>query len=74
LLLDEPFASLDLDTKSALLHEIGELAIRQPLTIILVSHDPHDARCLCHSALVVDGGRIIQAGSLHALFAEPSIP
>jgi ABC-type Fe3+/spermidine/putrescine transport system ATPase subunit len=71
LLLDEPFAGLDLITKTKLLEEITALAMAQKLTIVLVTHDPLEATTLCRSALVLDGGRVKESGTWQDLLGSP---
>jgi ABC-type Fe3+/spermidine/putrescine transport system ATPase subunit len=71
LLLDEPFAGLDLVTKARLLEEIATLAAAQHVTVILVTHDPYEATTLCRSALVLDGGRVKESGTWTDLLGSP---
>src|SRR5262249_12320861 len=71
LLLDEPFASLDLITKVHLFEEIKALADNRNLTVVLVTHDPHEAFILCRSAFVLDAGRLVEAGPFESLLREP---
>jgi ABC-type Fe3+/spermidine/putrescine transport system ATPase subunit len=71
LLLDEPFAGLDLVLKARLLEEVAGLAARQDLTVLLVTHDPAEALALCRSAIVLDRGAVVEAGSLTALLRAP---
>ncbi len=71
LLLDEPFAGLDLVLKARLLEEIAGLATRQSLTLLLVTHDPSDALTLCRFAIVLDEGRVAEAGCLADLLRAP---
>jgi ABC-type sulfate/molybdate transport systems ATPase subunit len=71
LLLDEPFAGLDLITKTKLLEEITTLAKGRKLTIVLVTHDPIEATTLCRSALVLSDGHIEESGPLAELLQAP---
>jgi ABC-type Fe3+/spermidine/putrescine transport system ATPase subunit len=71
LLLDEPFSGLDLVTKTKLLAEIANLAVERKLTIVLVTHDPREAIMLCRSALVLNQGRIEEAGLFTDLLLAP---
>ena len=71
LLMDEPYAGLDLVLKSRLLPEVRELAALQDMTVILVTHDPLEAMSLCRSAVVLDQGRIVEAGLLTDLLDAP---
>ena len=67
LLMDEPYAGLDLVLKSRLLPEVRELAAQRDMTVILVTHDPMEALSLCREAVVLDHGRIVEAGPLAEL-------
>jgi ABC-type Fe3+/spermidine/putrescine transport system ATPase subunit len=71
LLLDEPFAGLDLVTKTKLLEEITVLAAEQKLTIVLVTHDPVEATALCRSALVLEDGRVKETGTWEDILSTP---
>jgi ABC-type Fe3+/spermidine/putrescine transport system ATPase subunit len=71
LLLDEPFAGLDLVTKTKLLEEITALAEAQQLTIVLVTHDPLEATTLCQSALLLENGHVEGAGTWKDLLGNP---
>jgi ABC-type Fe3+/spermidine/putrescine transport system ATPase subunit len=71
LLMDEPYASLDLVLKSRLLPEVSKLAALQEMTVILVTHDPLEAMSLCRSAVVLDQGSIVESGPLTDLLYEP---
>ena len=71
LLLDEPFSGLDLTIKTRLQTQIQELCAAFELTLILVAHDPLEARALCHQAAVLEHGTIQETGALDALLANP---
>lgn len=74
ILLDEPFAALDLVIKARLVDELRLLAETQRVTIILVTHDPSDAASLCPWWYVLDRGRLTEAGSFAELLREPRSP
>lgn len=71
LLLDEPFASVDLATKARLFDEIQLLADQSGFALLLVTHDPLEALALCRDALVLEGGRQCESGALPALLEHP---
>jgi len=71
LFLDEPFAGLDLVTKTRLLVEIQVLAKEREFTIVLVTHDPLEATTLCLSAVVLDEGKVEATGLLDELLRSP---
>lgn len=64
LLLDEPFAGLDLVTKESIIREVSKLKNELSLALILVTHDPIEARLLCDSLAVLEAGRIVDRGSI----------
>ena len=71
LLLDEPLAGLDLLTKTHLLQELRSLALGRNITVVLVTHDPLEAFTLCRSAIVLEEGRLVEAGMFDSLLREP---
>jgi iron(III) transport system ATP-binding protein len=71
LFLDEPFAGLDLVMKTHLLTEISELANQRQFTLLLVTHDPMEVMSLCHSAIVLEQGQVVETGKLEALLQTP---
>jgi ABC-type Fe3+/spermidine/putrescine transport system ATPase subunit len=71
LLLDEPYTGVDLVLKSRLLAEVRALAALQDMTVVLVTHDPCEALSLCGQAVVLDRGRVVEAGPLPELLRAP---
>ncbi|MBI4404718.1 MAG: ATP-binding cassette domain-containing protein [Deltaproteobacteria bacterium] len=71
LFFDEPFSGLDLLTKLKLLDELAELAEKKNLTMVLVTHDPIEAITLCRAAISIDKGRVVEAGCINDLLADP---
>jgi len=61
LLLDEPFSSLDRETKLDLRHELNAVKKAWNIPIVLVTHDREDADALGDSIITIDRGQIIQS-------------
>jgi NitT/TauT family transport system ATP-binding protein len=61
LLLDEPFSSLDLVTKCAVIDELKEIAVQMGKTVILVTHNLDEAFYIGHRVhlMAASPGRII---------------
>lgn len=58
LLLDEPFAALGPSLKAEMLDLVSEVAEAEGLTVLLVSHDPQDARRFAAQTIVVEEGHV----------------
>lgn len=57
LLLDEPFAALGPALRAEMLDLVAELATEASATMLMVSHDPLDARRIAEDIVVIDDGR-----------------
>ncbi|MFC6354621.1 sulfate/molybdate ABC transporter ATP-binding protein [Luethyella okanaganae] len=71
LLLDEPFASLDVETAPDIRELLREQLRSSPTTAIVVSHDALDAVVLADRTAVIADGRIVDEGPTARVFAEP---
>ena len=73
-LMDEPIASLDQRRKDELLPYLDRLHDELSVPMIYVSHNIEEICRLCDHLLLIDDGRIIAEGELHALLARLDIP
>ncbi|MBC7144293.1 MAG: ATP-binding cassette domain-containing protein [Thioclava marina] len=71
LLLDEPFAALGPALKTEMLALVAEIAREQGTTVLMVSHDPEDARVLCPQTVLVAEGKAHPPQDTTALLADP---
>jgi molybdate transport system ATP-binding protein len=72
LLLDEPFAAIDVEARADVRATvIGELRARR-CPFLLVTHDPDDATAIDAPLSVMEGGRIVQTGRMAELRAAPA--
>jgi molybdate transport system permease protein len=71
LLLDEPFSALDAPLRAELRAALRQLQEETEASTILVTHDPEEAFLLADDILVLDRGRLLQAGPVNAVFARP---
>ncbi len=72
LLLDEPFASLDVEAAADMRALIATQLRELPTTTILVSHDARDALALANRMIVLESGRSVQSGSVSEILAAPA--
>ncbi len=72
LLFDEPFAALDTPRRRRLQQSLRALQREIAAVTIIVTHDPDEAALLADEVLVVEQGRVLQAGSIDAVFERPA--
>jgi putative ABC transport system ATP-binding protein len=69
LLLDEPTSALDHAARDAIEATLTELRRELEISIVLVSHDPEQARRLSDWVVRLEDGRAIEAGPLEQVLA-----
>lgn len=72
LLLDEPLSALDAPLRAVLREELLQVQAAFAGTMILVTHDPAEARLLADELLVLESGRVLQSGSTERLHQRPA--
>ena len=72
LLMDEPFGALDPLTRAVLQDELLRIQLAVGCTIVLVTHDIDEALKLGQQLVLLDRGRIVQAGTPRQLLSEPA--
>ena len=71
-LFDEPLSNLDAKLRVRMRAEIKALHQRLGRTTVYVTHDQTEAMTMADKIVVLNGGRIEQAGPPLALYADPS--
>jgi ABC-type Fe3+/spermidine/putrescine transport system ATPase subunit len=71
MLLDEPFASLDVASKSAMLTVVRGALDARRLPCLFVTHDPLEAAQLASRLVVLEAGRVVFDGTPAALQRDP---
>jgi putative ABC transport system ATP-binding protein len=69
LLLDEPTSALDHDARDAIEATLAQLGRELDISLIVVSHDPEQARRLAERAVRLKAGRVAACGSLEEALA-----
>nr|WP_242678987.1 ATP-binding cassette domain-containing protein [Rhodobacter calidifons] len=72
LLLDEPFAALGPALRAEMLDLVREVAAETGALVLMVTHDPQDARALGGSLAFVTQGRVSAPVETAALLADPT--
>jgi len=71
LLLDEPFAALDPETRAGLADHIEVLHREQGLTTLIVTHDLADALTRAARIIVMEAGAVVADAAPAVLLADP---
>ena len=74
LVLDEPTAALDVSVQAVVLHLLDRLRREAGLAFLFVSHDLNVVRMMCERTIVLQGGRVVEAGASAQVFSAPREP
>jgi molybdate transport system ATP-binding protein len=74
LLLDEPLAALDATVRPSVRRFLSEALTSRAIPTIVVTHDRADAEAFAGDVVVIEGGAVVQRGTLDALAAHPHSP
>lgn len=74
LLLDEPLSALDAPLRRQLRAEVAALLRGLGTTVLYVTHDQEEAMMLADHLVVLQGGRVVQAGPPLELYRRPVNP
>lgn len=72
ILMDEPFGALDPITRARLQTIVKRLQENTGTTIIMITHDMHEAVTLASKLVVMDHGKVIQEGSPTEIINHPA--
>lgn len=72
LLLDEPLSNLDARIRLSLRHDIRALQQQLGITAVHVTHDREEAMVMVDRIVVLDRGRIAQAGAPEHIYNQPA--
>lgn len=71
LLCDEATSALDPETTDAILELLVDINKRLGLTIVLITHEMHVIRKICHRVAVMESGRVVELGDVLQVFQSP---
>ncbi|WP_374722555.1 methionine ABC transporter ATP-binding protein [Peribacillus tepidiphilus] len=74
LLCDEATSALDPQTTDAILELLVDINKKLGLTIVLITHEMHVIRKICHRVAVMEKGRIVEMGEVLDVFKNPKQP
>lgn len=71
LLCDEATSALDPQTTDSILELLVDINKRLGLTIVLITHEMHVIRKICHRVAVMESGKIVELGPVLDVFKHP---
>ncbi|MFE8696656.1 methionine ABC transporter ATP-binding protein [Cytobacillus sp. FJAT-53684] len=71
LLCDEATSALDPQTTDSILDLLVDINDRLGLTIVLITHEMHVIRKICHRVAVMEEGRVVELGPVLEVFKNP---
>src|SRR5215204_4136271 len=72
LLMDEPFSNLDRRMRDAIRDETVAILRETGATTIVVTHDPEEAMWIADRIVLMQAGRIMQAGTAEEIYRRPA--
>ncbi len=74
LIADEPTTALDVTIQAQILALLKELVVDTGTALVMITHDLGVVAGLCDEVNVLYGGKIVERGDRHGLFARPRHP
>ncbi|WP_079526956.1 methionine ABC transporter ATP-binding protein [Halobacillus hunanensis] len=71
LLCDEATSALDPETTDSILELLVDINRKLGLTIVLITHEMHVIRKICHRVAVMEEGKIVESGDVLDVFLYP---
>jgi D-methionine transport system ATP-binding protein len=71
LLCDEATSALDPQTTDSILDLLVDINNRLGLTIVLITHEMHVIRKICHRVAVMESGMVVEQGDVLSVFKNP---
>lgn len=71
LLCDEATSALDPETTDSILELLLDINKQLGLTIVLITHEMHVIRKICHRVAVMEAGKVVEQGDVLHVFQNP---
>lgn len=74
LIADEPTTALDVTTQAEIIDLMANLQRELGMAIMFITHDMGVVAEIADEVVVMQGGKVVEAGDVHSIFATPAEP
>ncbi len=74
IIADEPTTALDVTIQAQILELIRGLSVERGTSVLLITHDLGVVANMCDRVVVMYGGKVLEAGSIHDIYSNPVQP
>ncbi len=71
LLADEATSALDPETTRDVLRLLRRINKELGTTVVVITHEMHVVREICDTVVMMESGRVVEAGPTYSVFADP---
>lgn len=71
LIADEPVSALDVSVQAQIIKMLARLIAEEKMTMLFIAHDLAVVRCLCDEVIIMNSGRIEEAGACEEVYSSP---
>ena len=74
LICDEITSALDVSVQAAIIRLLHDLQLLRDLTLVFITHNLALLPSIAHSVVVLQHGRVVESGDVHAILSAPAMP
>lgn len=71
IIADEPFSALDASSQASIIKLLSDINTKNGTTMLIVSHNLRVIKAMCSKVIVMDKGKIVEAGDTDTVLNDP---
>lgn len=72
IIADEPFSALDASSQASIIKLLSDINTKRGTTMLIVSHNLRVIKAMCSKVIVMDKGKIVEAGDTDEILDNPT--